>query len=104
METVAQLRVEPRSPLFQLMASSIAATQCQQGNKSKTFIKIRVNRVQSCFSILLMNCKRYRNSGSHYSLSRDEIGSIYLAEKHLKGIYPSHNGDQWGHRGEGVFS
>jgi len=67
-------------------ASSVAALQYQQGGKSKAFIKIRVKRALSFFSILLMNCKTYRNSGSHYSLSRGEIGSIYPAKKSLKGI------------------
>lgn len=94
LETVAQPWEEPRSFLFQLKASSIAAPQCQLGSTSKVSIKTRFKRVQSSFSMLLMNCKGYRHSRSHSSLPRGEIGSIYLLKKNPKGVFTrEHSGD-----------
>lgn len=52
--------------------------------------------------MLLMNCKGYRNSRSHCSLPRDEIGSIYLLQKNPKGVFTrEHSG---GHREKRVFA
>lgn len=70
-----------------MVASFLAASQCRPGNESKVLIKTRFKKAQHFFSMLLMDCKRYRNSGSYCSLPGDEIDSIYPFMKSPKKMH-----------------
>lgn len=41
--------------------------------------------------MLLMNCERYRNLRSRYSIFRDEIGFIYFFKKSFKEMFIREN-------------